>query len=139
MKAMELVFHGPLPEYELGRVLDAFRTDKDYISKDEFARTIAALRRADEEDVKHMDTSHTAHYNSFSDFKAARLRQRRPSHGPAELYTKPLTQLQEVGWRTATAVSKGLSNTIMDPADRKPKKQCEETKFMGALLKGGYL
>lgn len=135
------MFHGPLPGVEHERVLSAFQSlgSDAAVGRDAFISTIAELRELEDEMTRHLDTSQQAHYRSFDEMRAAKLRYRWAEHGPAEMYSKPLTLLQEVGWQVATAVQKGEGQSIMDPGDRHPKKQCAETKFMGEMVKSGYL
>lgn len=128
-----MVFHGPLPEFEAKRVMDAFQSlGTPSVSRADYVSTLEHVRRTApgaSEDVP-LDTTHTAHYNSYDMMKAARLRQRRPSQAPQEMFAKPLTQLQEIGWR---------SDETPVGYERHPKKACEETKFMGVLWKNGYM
>ncbi len=83
-----------------------------------------------EKEATPLDMSKTAHYQSYGMLRDHKLREVRPEVGPSEIYTKPLTLLTEVGWR-ATEAPVGF--------ERHPKKQCEETKFMGELYKAGVM
>jgi hypothetical protein len=126
---MKRVFHGELPGAEKSRVLGHFSSlGVSSLPRDEFLAHVQYLQH--EKEGKEMDLSTTAHYTSFAMLRDHKLREVRPEHGPSEVFTKPLTMLTEVGWR-ATETPVGFV--------RYPKKQCEETKFMGELFKAGVI
>ncbi len=126
---MRLVFRGPLPDYEAKRVSSYLASlGVPSLSRDQFADAVAALQAKEESTP--MDMSKTAHYSSYGMLRDHKLKDVRPEVGPPDVLAKPLTGLSEVGWR-ATEAPVGFV--------RCPKKQCEETKFMGALFKAGVI
>ncbi len=128
---MKRVFRGEIPGSERGRVLSYFGhlgAPSDSLPKDVFLAGIDHLQR--EREASPMDMSKTAHYQSYRMMRDHKLREVRAESGPAELYSKPLTLLTEVGWR-ATEAPVGF--------ERHPKVQCEETKFVGELYKAGVM
>lgn len=129
LNVVKLVYHGEVPKTEEERITNAFRSfDMPSFTRDQFLQVIGELQK--QIDITPIDNSKTAHYQSFQLFRAHKLREVRSEFGPADVYAKPLTQLQDVGWR-AKETPVGYT--------RCPKKHCEETKFMGELFKAGVI
>ncbi len=129
---MKRVFHGPLPVPEQQRVTAFFAAHglgaSDALGRADFLTSVEALQAAAE--ATPLDTTRSAHYQSFKQLRDHKLRQVRPDLAPNAVFAQPLTLLTEVGWR-AHEPSLGY--------ERHPKVQCEETKFMGELFKAGVI
>lgn len=74
--------------------------------------------------------SKAAHFVSMGAFKDSKRRHIPPSSGPKDLYTKPLTLGQEMGW-TADLHPKD--------APRHPRMASAETKHAAAMYSSGYI
>lgn len=129
------LFHGPPPAHELERVTEAFGAEAfsaaaaatPTVDEARFLSLMKALQESAGREPA--DRAKAATFNSHDLMLDQRRRQRRGLDGPKELFTKPLTLTQEIGWRAHEAV----------PEKRHPKKHCEETKFASKLRQAGYI
>jgi hypothetical protein len=125
-RVLDAVFHGPPPELERARLeaaLAAAAGEAGALALEPFLDAIAALQAAPLE----VDSDAHAHYTSFDQLRAHRLRQVRPFHGPEQTQRAALTGLQDIGFLAHQARKE----------KRFVKNHCEETKFKGELLKAG--
>lgn len=135
------VFHGPVPAPEQKKVAAHFAerfgaggaaglasTAATLLSRDAFLEAISELRAI--EAATPLDMSASAHYQSSEMLREHRLKAVRPEVGPEGIYKQSLTAFNEIGWR-------GYEKPV--GYVRHPKKQCEETKFLGELAKAGLI
>lgn len=123
---LDVVFHGPVPPLELTRVTAALEAGlaqrgTDTLSLSDFLLVIEDLQHQPLE----VNEDNYAHYRSFNQLRAHKLRQVRPFHGPEETLRAPMTMLQDVGFEAKA----------FKPQPRFVKNHCEETKFKGEMIK----
>jgi hypothetical protein len=123
---LDTVFHGPVPPLELTRVTAALEAGlaqrgTDTLSLSDFLLVIEGLQTQPLE----VDEDNYAHYRSFNQLRAHKLRQVRPFHGPEETLRAPATMLQQIGFE----------NKAFKPQPRFVKNHCEETKFKSEMIK----
>jgi hypothetical protein len=128
---LQAVFHGSTFD-EGVRVSSAIASklgdDAAFITRAAFLEVIAALQ-ADDAPVQE-DRQKAAHYTSHDLLSDHKSRSIRPTAGPQEFFSEPLTLAAEVGWRA--------NETPLGDV-RYPKKHCAETKYAAALISSGVL
>mmetsp|Transcript_137 Transcript_137/g.252 ORF Transcript_137/g.252 Transcript_137/m.252 type:complete len:179 (-) Transcript_137:671-1207(-) len=113
----------PMPE-EINIFVSTMELQKEGgISWSEFQAGLVAIR----EKVKRISKKAT-HYDSYQDSMDDRRKHARVKFGPMEIYKRPMTTAQAVGWHEEEVF-----------ADRFPKSSCAETKYQDAVIRSGWI
>lgn len=128
---LTITYHGPPPESEVDRLMEAFDTNRDgKVSMEEFVTTIKRLKAELEEKARRRAVGAEPVHGeiSYAQLQQDKARGRRAFEGPRELLHHPVTAAQDYGW---TAKEGRVRHEIH------PRKKCEETKFGEKMFASG--
>mmetsp|Transcript_30102 Transcript_30102/g.52896 ORF Transcript_30102/g.52896 Transcript_30102/m.52896 type:complete len:191 (+) Transcript_30102:75-647(+) len=123
------VLHGNKepPEREVKQFIQKAGSSKR-ITFEQFCQIVPKIK---EESKEVTDVNRAVCTNSSDMYQYLRKKHIRNAYGPRDMYSKPLTTSQEIGWRTPT-------NTEISKNDpRMPKSSCQETNFASEMIKSG--
>ncbi|CAD7926867.1 unnamed protein product [Amoebophrya sp. A120] len=111
----------PMPE-EINIFVSTMKLQEEgSLTWSEFLEGLFVIR----EKVKKISKKAT-HYDSYQDSMDDRRKHARVKYGPMEIYKRPMTTAQAVGWHEEEVF-----------IDRFPKSSCAETKYADAVIKAG--
>ncbi|CAD7938824.1 unnamed protein product [Amoebophrya sp. A25] len=113
----------PMPE-EINIFVSTMKLHEDgVLTWEEFSGGLKAIR----EKVKKIGKRAT-HYDSYKDYSDDLRKHARVKFGPMEVYKRPMTTAQAVGWHEEEVF-----------IDRFPKQSCAETKYQDEVVKSGWI
>lgn len=113
----------PMPEEINLFVQNMALSDDGTLSWTEFHKGLGVIR----DKIKKMSRKAT-HYDSYQDLVDDRRKHSRVAFGPQEIYKRPMTTAQAVGWHDEEVYN-----------ERFPKQQCAETVYADCLVKSGWI